>query len=164
MKRQFFTELYYFLATFLQTFFLYKIWPTFVGFDVPNFIVYSSTTVPLVAFGQLWCLTFFLTNFVRQIWLRFRVKTTNIILFSTSILILFFSISWHKFIANPQAAFTPDLGLIIYPPLSCLGDDEYNITTKERASIIIWTLEILASIVGATSFLLTVYRPNGTRA
>jgi hypothetical protein len=164
MKRQLLTELFYFVSTFLLTFLLYKIWPTFVGFDVPNFNVYTSTTVHLVAFGQVWCLTLFLTNTVRQLWLRFHVKTTNTILLATSIFILIFLISWHKFIANPQAAFTPDFGLTIYPPLSGLGDDEYNIATKERASIIVWTCEIVVSLVATTSLLLIIFRRNGTRA
>ena len=159
------TELFWLATSFLLTFLLYKTWPTFVAFVIPDFDFYASTNAHIIkAFGQVWCLLLFLTNSLRQIWLHFKIKTTNIILLATCVFLLIYLFSWHQFIGNSQTAFMEDGGLMLYPPLSALGDNEYNIRTKERASIFVWTLEVVALIIGATALLLTIYRRKSTRA
>jgi hypothetical protein len=165
MTKKWTIELYYLVGTSIVALGLFSLRPKFPSDNFAEQLIGRSltTTLTVFVFGQIWVTLYFVTNAVRQVWLRFRNRLTNVILFATSILVILILILWQKLISDQGTAFTED-GLVVYPPLTGFTETEYNVQTKLLATRLLWTGEIIASLIAATALIWTIKRSNGTRA
>ena len=161
MAKKWTIELYYFVGTLILALALYFLRPKFQPDNFAEQLIGHSltTTLTIFVFGQIWAILYFLTNAFRQLWLRFSNRLTNLILLTTSIIVIFLLIFWNRLINEQGSEFTEE-GFVIYPPLSSFTETEYSLKMKLQVTRILWASEILVAFIAGIALVRTIKRPG----